>query len=575
MADKPVRLQMAADVANVTLSGFTPLVGEGWRAGLGKTTTEKQKREGRQSQFPRGVQGPSFFPLVVCRSAGAWSSSRQAPVVVTDTSQVQSALKTGGRHGLEIEEARPSCAEFLLAAVAKSNERILGKDPNRPVEGPLHPVIHSARETREDKTGAKLVKPGLGDGDGVGNSGRSPLLPATKPGATLQLLVSASHFIRLFVSKRRRRLLVEGYDLDLSYITPRLLAMSYPAQNMQAFIRNPMWQVQRALDLKHGGHYKVYNLCCEATYDPENFHGRVEELPFDDNHVPPLALIKKFCESVQQWLDEDPDNVAVIHCRAGKGRTGLMVCAYLVYGGMGPEEALAVYATKRTYNNEGVTIASQRRYVGYWSKVLVFPNGSQREGIPEVRLPAAKTRHLRSIRFYDTVNTDCIKFNFQQGKEIPGQLYVPQTDVTEGFCKPLKQNYRQNSSPRYYLSFLPNEDGEEGNGESQPRWVAQMETDRLVVAKKSCLDHQFDKPLSIAGDVRATFYDKNNGRLFYACFNTFFIANSIIQLGKGDLDKVGKRARAIFGPGFCLEMLFEPADSRNHLPHPNSVHSFV
>lgn len=60
---------------------------------------------------------------------------------------------------------------------------------------------------------------------------------------------------------------------------------------------------------------QVYNLCEEAVYDPENFHGRVEWIPFDDNHVPPLHLIKIFCESVQQWLDDDPANVAVIHCR--------------------------------------------------------------------------------------------------------------------------------------------------------------------------------------------------------------------------------------------------------------------
>jgi phosphatidylinositol-3,4,5-trisphosphate 3-phosphatase/dual-specificity protein phosphatase PTEN len=80
----------------------------------------------------------------------------------------------------------------------------------------------------------------------------------------------------------------------------------------------------------------------------------VELVPFDDNYVPPLALIKLFCESVHDWLSGDPKNVAVIHCRAGKGRTGLMVCAYLVYTGMCAEDALQLYADRRTYNNQGV-----------------------------------------------------------------------------------------------------------------------------------------------------------------------------------------------------------------------------
>ena len=41
--------------------------------------------------------------------------------------------------------------------------------------------------------------------------------------------------------------------------------------------------------------------------------------------------------------------------KAGKGRTGLMVCAFLVYSGMSAEQALELYAHRRTTNNEGVS----------------------------------------------------------------------------------------------------------------------------------------------------------------------------------------------------------------------------
>lgn len=41
--------------------------------------------------------------------------------------------------------------------------------------------------------------------------------------------------------------------------------------------------------------------------------------------------------------------------QAGKGRTGLMVCAYLVYTGMTGDAALQLYADRRTTNNEGVS----------------------------------------------------------------------------------------------------------------------------------------------------------------------------------------------------------------------------
>lgn len=70
--------------------------------------------------------------------------------------------------------------------------------------------------------------------------------------------LSKSLYVRNLVSKQRRRMLVAGYDLDMSYITDRVLAMSFPAERMRAMYRNPLWQVQSVLDMRHQGHYKVH-----------------------------------------------------------------------------------------------------------------------------------------------------------------------------------------------------------------------------------------------------------------------------------------------------------------------------
>lgn len=74
--------------------------------------------------------------------------------------------------------------------------------------------------------------------------------------AVINYLVK-NFFLRNLVSKKRRRLLVGGYDLDMSYITDRVLAMSFPAERMRAMYRNPLWQVKSVLDMRHEGHYKV------------------------------------------------------------------------------------------------------------------------------------------------------------------------------------------------------------------------------------------------------------------------------------------------------------------------------
>jgi len=94
--------------------------------------------------------------------------------------------------------------------------------------------------------------------------------------------------------------------------------------------------------------------------------------PFYDHNAPPIKLIQECLLDVDRFLKEDPKNTVGINCKAGKGRTGLIICCYLLHAGIcsTTDEALVYYGTRRTKDGKGVTIASQIKYIRYYEKIL-------------------------------------------------------------------------------------------------------------------------------------------------------------------------------------------------------------
>ncbi|XP_020778542.1 putative tyrosine-protein phosphatase TPTE isoform X2 [Boleophthalmus pectinirostris] len=203
---------------------------------------------------------------------------------------------------------------------------------------------------------------------------------------------------RRMVSENKRRYQKDGFDLDLTYVTDRVIAMSFPSSGKQSFYRNPIKEVARFLDTKHEGHYKVYNLCSEKGYDPQFFHYKVERIFIDDHNVPSLEDMLKYTASVREWMAADPKNIIAIHCKGGKGRTGTMVCTWLIDSDQfeSAQDSLEYFGERRTDKSQsckfqGVETPSQSRYVGYYEIMKTKFNR---------QLPPVKSLRIKSIRIH-------------------------------------------------------------------------------------------------------------------------------------------------------------------------------
>lgn len=187
-------------------------------------------------------------------------------------------------------------------------------------------------------------------------------------------------FLRKLVSQNKHRHQADGYDLDLTYLTDQIICMGLPAAGPESLYRNPIEQVVSFLEKNHAGNYKVFNLCNERSYDISLFGDACCSFPFDDHSAPPLALIIALCHSAKAWLRGGMERVVVIHCKAGKGRTGCMACSLLLHLGFERTAAAAMllYDTRRTHDGKGLTSPSQRRFVGYYERVLA---GEPHEGV--------------------------------------------------------------------------------------------------------------------------------------------------------------------------------------------------
>ena len=319
---------------------------------------------------------------------------------------------------------------------------------------------------------------------------------------------NSSNIVKALVSKKKNRFCYDGFDLDLTYITTRIIAMGFPSSSIEGLYRNPLEEVQKFFNTRHPSHYKIYNLCEEKSY-AENLFYRQACFPFKDHEAPPLNLMRPFCEDAKKFLDEDKDNIIAVHCKAGKGRTGTFICCLLMYMNIfdSSDECLQYYGMMRVENGKGVTIPSQIRYVAYFEEIL---KKNMKHPISFVK------KRIQKIRMYT----------------------LPMFHKT------------------YTSSFSIENCGKIYKSDKKKNQVNEADFNSIV-------DFDIEKELIVEGDVCVTFYRIHiigkKEKIFKFWFNTNFIPNdsNIYEFKKKSIDKACKdKSNKYYKPGFKIEVYF-------------------
>ncbi|XP_032381700.1 putative tyrosine-protein phosphatase auxilin isoform X8 [Etheostoma spectabile] len=192
-------------------------------------------------------------------------------------------------------------------------------------------------------------------------------------------------------------------ELDIAYITSRIIVMTYPAESVQIGYQNHVEDIRSFLDSRHADHYTVFNLS-QRNYRGAKFSNRVSECNWPSRQAPSLHNLFAVCKNMHNWLKQNPKNVCVITCSDGRALSGVLVCAMFCFCHLfnNPVPAMQLLSAKRP--GSGLW-PSHHRYIGYVCSMV-----SEKPSLPHSKPLMIKGLTITPVPCFNKQRNGCRPF---------------------------------------------------------------------------------------------------------------------------------------------------------------------
>lgn len=323
-------------------------------------------------------------------------------------------------------------------------------------------------------------------------------------------------------SKDSIRFCYDGFDIDLTYITSKILSMSFPSYNsFTTLYRNKLSDIYKFLHFRHNSHYKVYNLCQERQFSSQQVFQEQEYIPIPRSHPPSLKQILIFCTDAANFLLADPKNVVVVTSENGRGRAGVMICCLILYMKIikCAKDSIIYFGIMRSINNKGITVPSQMRYIYYFDKLV------KKKGL-------------------STEDTNIDLNKFEEG--IKRKIIITKIRM---YTIPLCSFFKQKCRPVFQIE----------NGHSLYNMEDHIKIKEYTKNSVGIVDFNINH-FNASGDIICKFFHRNkighDSLIFRFCINSYFIPeDGVLTIKKDMIDEACNDVmNEIFHKNFKIEL---------------------